>query len=339
MRVLVTGGTGYIGSHTLLELIQSGHTPIVIDNLSNSSIKSLRRVEGMTGEHIEFYAGDIRDKDLLRDIFSDNQIDAVIDFAAYKSVGQSVLDPIEYFDNNIVGLISLISVMDEFSVGNLIFSSSATVYGDSENYPFKEDETKGIPTNPYGRTKSMAEDMLSDLMNSSGDWNIVILRYFNPVGAHPSGKIGEDPNGVPANLMPYITKVAIGELPKLKIFGDDYHTCDGTGVRDYIHVVDLARAHVSAIDSLNDGHSQFKIYNVGTGFGTSVLNLVKIFEEVNDVKIPYEVVGRRPGDVDISFCDIEKIKAELGWKPIYSVKDMCRDAYKWQVNNLKGYGK
>lgn len=337
MNILVTGGAGYIGTHTVVELINAGHNVVVYDNLYNSSEESIHAVEKLLGRHVNFIKGDINDDEKLVEVFREYSIDTVIDFAAFKSVSESVEDPLKYFYNNINGLVVLLDCMRYCNVKNMIFSSSATVYGYSEKLPFTENHPKGEPTNPYGRTKSVGEDILSDLAKFDPSWNICILRYFNPVGAHPSGIIGEDPNGIPANLMPYISKVAVGELPELSIFGDDYDTPDGTCIRDYIHVVDLAKAHVAALRSFNL-KGNLHIYNVGTGSGTSVFELLDTFMIVNDVAIPYVVRGRRPGDVAVSYCSPKLIKDELGWEAELTVEDMCIDAFNWQVNNPKGYG-
>ena len=329
MRVLVTGGLGYIGSHTVVELISNGDEVVIIDNLSNSKKEVIDKLKEITGKDIKLYINDVIDKEALRKIFRENKIDAVIHFAGYKAVGESVLKPLMYYRNNIDSTLSLLEVMEEFNVRNIVFSSSATVYGNPETLPIKEDFPLST-TNPYGTTKLFIEHILSDLYISNNDWNIVILRYFNPIGAHKSGLIGEDPNGIPNNLMPYIVKVATGELPCLSVFGSDYNTVDGTGVRDYIHVVDLARGHVLALKNRNSG---IRYYNLGTGHGTSVLELVNTFEEVNNIKINKKIVDRRPGDIDACYASTDKAYKELGFKAQYDIRDMCRDAYNFVRNN------
>ena len=331
MKVLVTGGLGYIGSHTVIELIDNGMDVIIIDNLSNSKEEVHERLENITGKNIPLYIGDVCDKDLLRKIFIDEGIDSVIHFAGYKAVGESVMKPLKYYRNNIDSTLSLLEVMEEFGVYNLVFSSSATVYGKPNSLPINEDFPLST-TNPYGTTKLFIEHILNDMYISNPKWNITILRYFNPIGASKTGLIGEDPNDIPNNLMPYIVKVASGELECLSIFGNDYDTVDGTGVRDYIHVVDLAKGHVL---SLNNKESGVHVYNLGTGHGTSVLELVKIFEEVNGIKVNYKIVERRPGDIDACFASINKAEKELGFKPIYNIKDMCLDAYNFIKKNTK----
>ena len=335
MTVLVTGGTGYIGSHTCVLLLEAGHDVVVIDNLSNSSEKSLVRVEEITGKKAIFYKCDILDREGMRKVFSAHKIDAVIHFAGLKAVGESVAIPLKYYDNNITGTLRLLEVMSEFDVKKMVFSSSATVYGVTDKMPLTED----LPTSansPYGQTKLMIEQILTDLCVSDESWKITILRYFNPVGAHESGKIGENPRGIPNNLMPYITQVASGKLEQLSIFGDDYPTKDGTGVRDYIHVVDLADGHIMALDKL-DSQKGVEIYNLGTGVGYSVLDLVHAFEEANDLKINYKIAPRRPGDVTVCYADASKAKRELGWSANKTVVDMCRDSWRWQKNNPNGY--
>lgn len=331
MKVLVTGGLGYIGSHTVIELIDNGMDVIIIDNLSNSKEEVHERLENITGKNIPLYIGDVCDKDLLRKIFIDEGVDSVIHFAGYKAVGESVMKPLKYYRNNIDSTLSLLEVMEEFGVYNLVFSSSATVYGKPNSLPINEDFPLST-TNPYGTTKLFIEHILNDMYISNPKWNITILRYFNPIGASKTGLIGEDPNDIPNNLMPYIVKVASGELECLSIFGNDYDTIDGTGVRDYIHVVDLAKGHVL---SLNNKDSGVHIYNLGTGRGTSVLELVKTFEEVNGIKVNYKIVERRPGDIDACFASINKAEKELGFKPIYNIKDMCLDAYNFIKKNTK----
>lgn len=335
MSILVTGGAGYIGSHTCVKLLEAGYDVVVLDNLSNSSPKAIGRVEAITGKKIKFYECDILDRDGIRTIFQENSIDAVIHFAGLKAVGESVAVPLKYYENNISGTVYLLEVMQEFGVKKIVFSSSATVYGMTDKMPLTED----LPTSansPYGQTKLMIEQILQDLAVSDQDWSISLLRYFNPVGAHESGTIGENPKGIPNNLMPYITQVALGKLPELSIFGNDYPTKDGTGVRDYIHVVDLAEGHIKALDKVNTTKGVM-IHNLGTGVGYSVLDLVKAFEEANALTIPYKIAPRRPGDVTICYADPTKAKNELGWEAKKTVVDMCRDAWNWQKNNPNGY--
>jgi UDP-glucose 4-epimerase len=336
MAILVTGGTGFIGSHTCVELIESGYDVVVLDNLSNSSMKSLERVEELTGKKVKFYKADILDREALNEIFDKEEIDSVIHFAGLKAVGESVRKPWEYYENNIAGTLTLVDVMRQHGVKNIIFSSSATVYGDPAEIPITEKCPKGICTNPYGWTKSMLEQVLSDIQKADEEWNVVLLRYFNPIGAHPSGRMGENPNGIPNNLMPYITQVAVGKLDHLTIFGDDYDTPDGTGVRDYIHVVDLAKGHVKALKKLEPG-SGLSIYNLGTGVGYSVLDIVKNFEKANDIEIKYEIGPRRSGDVAACYSDATKAKEELGWEAEFGILEMCRDSWNWQKNNPNGY--
>lgn len=338
MAILVTGGAGFIGSHTVVELLNNGYDVVVVDNLSNSSKESLKRVKKITGKTVKFYEDDILDKDALNHIFERENIDSVIHFAGLKAVGESVEKPLLYYKNNISGTINLLEVMKEHNVKNIIFSSSATVYGNPKEIPITENCPKGACTNPYGWTKSMIEQIFFDVKKSDLEWNIVLLRYFNPIGAHPSGLLGEDPNGIPNNLMPYITKVAVGKLDHLTIFGDDYDTPDGTGVRDYIHVVDLARGHVKAIKKLKKG-SGLSIYNLGTGKGYSVLDIVKNFEKASGVKIPYIIGKRREGDIAICYSDAKKAKKELDFEAEYGIFEMCRDSYNWQKKNPNGYDK
>ena len=336
MKILVAGGAGYIGSHTVVELQNSGYDVVVVDNLSNSSEVSLERVAKITGREVPFYKADILDRAALDEIFEKEGVDAVIHFAGLKAVGESVAKPWEYYENNIAGTLTLVDVMRKHGVKNIIFSSSATVYGDPAFVPITEECPKGQCTNPYGWTKSMLEQVLSDIQKADTEWNVILLRYFNPIGAHKSGTIGENPNGIPNNLMPYVTQVAVGKRDHLTVFGNDYDTPDGTGVRDYIHVVDLARGHVKALDKIKE-NAGLKIYNLGTGIGYSVLDIVKNFEEVNGVKIPYEIGPRRPGDIATCYSSAEKAYKELGWKAEYGIKDMCADSWNWQKNNPNGY--
>ena len=337
MAILVTGGAGYIGSHTVVELQNSGYDVIVCDNLSNSSKTSLERVKMITGKDVPFYLADIRDREAMNEIFEKEQIDSVIHFAGLKAVGESVAKPWEYYDNNITGTLTLIDVMRKHNVKNIIFSSSATVYGIPEYSPITEDFPKGQCMHPYGWTKSMLEQILSDMYTSDSSWNVVILRYFNPIGAHKSGLIGEDPSGIPNNLMPYVTQVAVGKRPELGVFGNDYNTHDGTGVRDYIHVVDLAIGHVKALRKIEE-NAGLKIYNLGTGTGYSVLDIVHNFEDATGVPVPYSIKPRRPGDIDIYYASPKKAKDELGWEAQYGVKEMCEDSWRWQKMNPNGYG-
>lgn len=325
MNILVTGGLGYIGSHTCCSLLELGYNVIVIDNLSNSKKEVVDKIQEITNKKIKFYIGDVCDKKLLNEIFDNHKIDAVIHFAGYKAVGESVSNPLMYYNNNLISTIFLCEVMKEHGCKNLVFSSSATVYGSPEKLPIKEDFPLSV-TNPYGRTKLMIEEILQDLYNSDNSWNIVILRYFNPIGAHASGLLGENPNGIPNNLMPYIVKVAKKELKELSVFGSDYDTKDGTGVRDYIHVVDLAMGHIKAIEKLNKDNGIF-VYNLGTGNGYSVLELINTFSEVNNVGVPYKIVDRRPGDIAKCYADVEKAKTELEWEAKLGIEDMCKDSY------------
>jgi UDP-glucose 4-epimerase len=335
MKVLVTGGAGYIGSHTIIELISAGYDIVVVDNLSNSSRESIRRVEKITGQSIEFHKFDLCNKPRLSKLFDETKIDAVIHFAGLKSVAQSVTHPIEYYDNNINSTLTLIKTMQKHGVKKLIFSSSATVYGTPSELPLLETSQIGVGiTNPYGQTKFMIEQILNDLSLSDKSMEIILLRYFNPIGAHESGLIGEDPNDIPNNLMPYIAQVAIGKLKQVNIFGDDYDTPDGTGVRDYIHVVDLANGHVAALKHIRPG---IDIYNLGTGHGTSVLELIAAFSNAAGKKIPYEIVSRRSGDVAVCYASVEKATKELGWKVEKSITDTCMDFWRWQSNNPNGY--
>lgn len=333
--ILVPGGAGYIGTHTVVELLNAGYDAVVVDNLSNSKEEAVKRVEKITGKKVTFYKADVLDKDAMRKIFSAHKIDAVINFAGFKAVGESVAKPIEYYHNNIGGMIALIEVMKEFNVKNLVFSSSATVYGDPATVPITE-EFPLSTTNPYGSTKLFIEYILKDLYKSDNSFNIAILRYFNPVGAHESGMIGEDPNGIPNNLSPYITQVAIGKRPYLNVFGNDYDTPDGTGVRDYIHVVDLAIGHVQAVKKLLTGSGLF-IVNLGTGHGYSVLDMVKAFSKALGREIPYKIVARRPGDVAQCYADPSLAYELIGFKATKSLDDMCKDSLNWQLKNPNGY--
>lgn len=333
--ILVPGGAGYIGTHTVVELLNAGYDAVVVDNLSNSKEEAVKRVEKITGKKVTFYKADVLDKDAMRKIFSAHQIDAVINFAGFKAVGESVAKPIEYYHNNIGGMIALIEVMKEFNVKNLVFSSSATVYGDPATVPITE-EFPLSTTNPYGSTKLFIEYILKDLYKSDNSFNIAILRYFNPVGAHESGMIGEDPNGIPNNLSPYITQVAIGKRPYLNVFGNDYDTPDGTGVRDYIHVVDLAIGHVQAVKKLLTGSGLF-IVNLGTGHGYSVLDMVKAFSKALGREIPYKIVARRPGDVAQCYADPSLAYELIGFKATKTLDDMCKDSLNWQLKNPNGY--
>lgn len=332
-KVLVTGCCGYIGSHTCVELLENNYEVIGLDNFSNSKKVVLSKIKEITGKDIKFYEGNMLDKAILNKIFNENKIDLVIDFAAFKAVGESVEKPIEYYINNLSSVLTLLSVMKEHNIKSLIFSSSATVYGDPKTIPITEECPTGGTTNPYGTSKLYVEGVLKDLYASDNSWNICIFRYFNPVGAHPSGLIGEEPNGIPANLMPFIAKVANKELECLNIFGNDYDTPDGTGVRDYIHIMDLAKAHLNGIEKLNkEGHGLF-IYNLGTGHGYSVLEMVKAFEKVNNIKVNYKIAPRRPGDIATCYADSKKAEQELNWKCKYTLEDMCRDAYNFIIKN------
>ena len=336
MNILVTGGAGYIGSHTCLELLNKNYGVIVIDNLCNSNPVSLERVQELTGKTLKFYEGDVRDEALLQKIFKENEIGCVIHFAGLKAVGESVAKPWEYYDNNINSTLMLTKVMKEAGVMNLIFSSSATVYTAGNEMPLKETSPTGGCTNPYGWTKYMSEQILSGIGAADPRWGICLLRYFNPIGAHESGRIGEDPRGIPNNLMPYITQVAVGRREKLSVFGNDYDTPDGTGVRDYIHVVDLAKGHVAAIDYICN-HPGVDIFNLGTGTGYSVLDMVNAFRDVNNVALPYVIAPRRPGDIAVCYADPAKSAEILGWKAEKNLSDMCRDSWNWQKNNPNGY--
>lgn len=337
-KVLITGGAGYIGSHTALELLNEGYEVVVYDNLYNSSEESIKRVEELTGKQVTFYEEDVLDEKALEAMFEAEKIDAVIHCAALKAVGESVQKPLEYYHNNITGTLTLMGVMDRMGVKNIVFSSSATVYGSPEIIPITEECPKGECTNPYGWTKSMMEQIMSDVQKAKSDWNVVLLRYFNPVGAHESGRIGEDPKGIPNNLMPYISQVAVGKLEKLGVFGDDYDTPDGTGVRDYIHVVDLAIGHVKAIDYIltNPG---LDVINLGTGVGYSVLDMVKAFSKACGKEIPYEIKPRRAGDIAMCYADPKKAKEVLGWEAKRGLDEMCADTWRWQSQNPNGYAK
>lgn len=336
MNILLCGGAGYIGSHTAIELDKAGHSVVVVDNLVNSNPESLRRVGKIIGKEIPFYEADVRDAEALDKIFKENKIDAVIHFAGLKAVGESVEKPLEYYHNNMTGTFILMDVMRKNGVKNIIFSSSATVYGDPAIIPITEECPKGQCTNPYGQTKSMLEQVMIDVQKADPEWNVVLLRYFNPIGAHQSGTIGENPNGIPNNLMPYITQTAVGKRKELGVFGNDYDTPDGTGVRDYIHVCDLASGHVAALKAINR-KCGLAIYNLGTGHGYSVLDVVKAFIKVNGVDVPYVIKPRRAGDIATCYCDPSKAKAELGWEAKYGIEDMCRDSWNWQKNNPDGY--
>lgn len=333
MKVLVTGGAGYIGSHTMVELLNAGYDVVCIDDFSNSKPETLENVKKITNKNFIFYEGDVCCKDILNKIFDEQKIDVVIHFAGYKAVGESVKLPIKYYRNNLDSTLSLLEVMNSHNCKNIVFSSSATVYGKPEKLPIKED-SKLSTTNPYGTTKLMIERILKDLYRSDNNWSIAILRYFNPVGAHESGLIGEDPNGIPNNLMPYIVKVATKEYPSLKVFGNDYDTKDGTGVRDYIHVVDLAKGHVKAIEKINKTNG-VDCYNLGTGCGYSVLNLVETFKKVNNVDVPYEIVERRPGDIDACYADPTYAEEQLKWKALKNIDDMCKDAYNFAIKQKR----
>ncbi|TWE00982.1 UDP-galactose 4-epimerase [Neobacillus bataviensis] len=335
MAVLVTGGAGYIGSHTCIELLNAGHEIIIVDNYSNSKPESLERVKELSGKDFAFYEVDLLDRIGLEKVFAENQIEAVIHFAGLKAVGESVSIPLHYYHNNITGTLILCEVMKQYGVKNLVFSSSATVYGMPERVPISEDFPLGA-TNPYGRTKLMIEEILRDLYVSDPEWSIALLRYFNPIGAHVSGRIGEDPNGIPNNLMPFITQVAVGKLKQLQVFGSDYPTVDGTGVRDYIHVVDLAIGHLKALEKILPA-TGVEAYNLGTGTGYSVLEIVAAFEKASGVDIPYKIVDRRPGDVAVCYADASKAKNELGWTASKGITEMCEDSWRWQKNNPNGY--
>ena len=337
MSILVTGGAGFIGSHTCVELLNAGYEVVVVDNLYNASEKALERVEQITGKKVTFYEADILDRDALNAIFDKEQVESVIHFAGYKAVGESVRKPIEYYYNNITGTLILCDVMRKHNVKNIVFSSSATVYGDPAFIPITEECPKGKITNPYGQTKGMLEQVLTDIYVSDPEWKVVLLRYFNPIGAHKSGLIVEDPKGIPNNLVPYVAQVAIGKLKCLGVFGNDYDTPDGTGVRDYIHVVDLAKGHVAAIKKVEETEPGVLIYNLGTGKGYSVLDVVHAFEKACGKEIPYEIKPRRAGDIATCYADPTKAKNELGWVAQYGIEEMCEDSWRWQTMNPNGY--
>ena len=337
MSILVTGGAGFIGSHTCVELLNAGYEVVVVDNLYNASEKALERVEQITGKKVTFYEADILDRDALNAIFDKEQVESVIHFAGYKAVGESVRKPIEYYYNNITGTLILCDVMRKHNVKNIVFSSSATVYGDPAFIPITEECPKGKITNPYGQTKGMLEQVLTDIYVSDPEWKVVLLRYFNPIGAHKSGLIGEDPKGIPNNLLPYVAQVAIGKLECVGVFGNDYDTPDGTGVRDYIHVVDLAKGHVAAIKKVEETEPGVLIYNLGTGKGYSVLDVVHAFEKACGKEIPYEIKPRRAGDIATCYADPTKAKNELGWVAQYGIEEMCEDSWRWQTMNPNGY--
>lgn len=337
MNILVTGGAGYIGSHTCVELLNAGYDVVVVDNYYNSSPKSLERVKELTGKDFKFYECDIRDTKGMDKIFKENKIDAVIHFAGLKAVGESCEKPLEYYDNNIGGTLKLCDVMRNNDCKNIVFSSSATVYGMNNVSPLKETMKTGGTTNPYGTTKYMIEIILEDICKADSEWNVTLLRYFNPIGAHKSGRIGENPNGIPNNLMPYITQVAIGKRPFLSVYGDDYDTADGTGVRDYIHVVDLAEGHVKAVENILEGQKGVQVFNLGTGVGYSVLDIVKAFSKTYGKELPYKIAPRRPGDLAVCYSDPSKAKEVLGWEAKRGIEEMCEDSWRWQSNNPNGY--
>lgn len=340
MKILVTGGAGYIGSHTSVELLEAGHEVVVVDDLSNSSRVAIDRIEEITGKKVSFYEGDINDRQFLENVFEeeerDKRFDCCIHFAALKAVGESVEKPWEYYYNNVGGTLTLTDELRKHGCKNIIFSSSSTVYGIPDKVPVTEETPKGECTNPYAWTKSMVEQILTDMQKADSEWNVVLLRYFNPIGAHKSGLIGENPNGIPNNLMPYITQVAVGKREELRVWGDDYDTPDGTCIRDYIHVVDLAQAHVKALQCV-DKKAGLSIYNIGTGRGYSVLEVVHNFEEANGLKLPYSIKGRRAGDITMNYADASKAERELGWKAQYGIKEMCADSWNWQKKNPNGF--
>lgn len=335
MAILVTGGAGYIGSHTVVELVEKNYDVVIVDDYSNSKPEVLKRLKDITGKDIPFHEVNICDKEALREVFEQHELDAVIHFAGYKAVGESVAQPLKYYSNNLNGTIVLMELMNEYNVKKIVFSSSATVYGMTNEAPFTEDMPLST-TNPYGTTKMFIEQFIQDQYIADNQWSAALLRYFNPIGAHESGRIGEDPNDIPNNLMPYITQVAVGKREKLSVFGSDYDTHDGTGVRDYIHVVDLAKGHIKALEKVM-GMTGVEAYNLGTGKGYSVLDVIHAFENANDVEIPHEIVDRRPGDIATSYADVTKAKNELGWEATYSIEDMCRDSWRWQKSNPNGY--
>jgi UDP-glucose 4-epimerase len=337
MKILVTGGAGYIGSHTCVELLDAGHEVVIVDNLYNASRKAVERIAEITGKTPVFYQTDLCDRKALESVFEAHDFDAVIHFAGYKAVGESVEKPIEYYTNNLNGTLTLTDLMRRHGVKKIIFSSSATVYGDPAFVPITEECPKGVCTNPYGWTKWMLEQILTDIQTSDPEWSVILLRYFNPIGAHRSGKIGEDPKGIPNNLLPYVAQVAIGRLKELGVFGNDYPTPDGTGVRDYIHVVDLARGHVQALKKFSEAPA-VRVYNLGTGHGYSVMDIVKAFEKACGHPIPYSIKPRRAGDIATCYCDPGKAKAELGWEAAYGIDEMCADSWRWQSMNPEGYG-
>ena len=336
MKILVTGGAGYIGSHTCVELLEAGHEVVIVDNLYNSSPKAVERIAELSGKTPEFVQADICDRDAMEALFSAHSFDAVIHFAGYKAVGESVQKPIEYYSNNIGGTLTLTDVMRAHGVKKIIFSSSATVYGDPAFVPITEECPKGVCTNPYGWTKWMQEQILADLHTADPEWSVILLRYFNPIGAHPSGRIGEDPKGIPNNLVPFVARVAIGRLPEVGVFGDDYDTPDGTGVRDYIHVVDLAKGHVKALQKFSEENA-VRVYNLGTGHGYSVLDVLHAYEQACGRSIPYTIRPRREGDIAQSYCDPGKARKELGWEAMYGIEEMCADSWRWQSMNPDGY--
>lgn len=337
MAILVTGGAGFIGSHTCVELLNSGYEVVVVDNYINSSEESLKRVQEITGKELKYYEVDLLDKEALTTVFRENTIDAVIHFAGLKAVGESVYKPLEYYHNNITGTLVLCEVMKEFHCKKIVFSSSATVYGNPAFVPITEECPMGEITNPYGRTKGMLEQILTDLHTADSEWSVILLRYFNPIGAHESGRIGENPKGIPNNLLPYVTQVAVGKLVCLGVFGNDYNTPDGTAIRDYIHVVDLADGHVAAMKKILHDEADVRIYNLGTGVGYSVLDVINAFEKANDLKINYVFKERRAGDVEKCFSDPTKAKMELGWEATRDIETMCKDSWRWQKNNPNGF--
>ena len=341
MQILVTGGAGFIGSHTCVELLQSGYKVIIVDNFCNSSEEVLRRIEQITGKEVTFYKGSLLDKIFLENVFQRESIDCVIHFAGLKAVAESIQKPLEYYQNNLAGSFVLLEIMKKHHIKNLIFSSSATVYGKPHTLPILEDFPTGHVTNPYGRTKLFLEEIFRDVYKADQEWNIILLRYFNPIGAHKSGMIGEDPNGIPNNLLPYVARVAVGIYPYIKVYGDDYNTKDGTGIRDYIHVVDLARGHIKALDKMKQYISlkqgKFKIYNLGTGIGYSVFDVIHAFSKACGRKLPYQIEKRRPGDIDACYADAKKAEKELNWKAEFGLEKMCEDAWRWQIMNPNGY--